>query len=321
MTAVLVSGATGFIGRRLCTRLQDEGEDVLALVRHKAAGPWARVLVHTLGQASLPAGALSGVRAVFHLAGRAHAEDVGEEGTRAYNEVNVIGTRTLLEAAAMAGVERFVFVSSVKAMGEGGSADCVNEEMPPAPATPYGRSKLEAEHLVLEGGYVPHPVVLRPALVYGPCVKGNLNRMIEAIRAGTFPPLPGVRNLRSMVHVDDLVEAALCVASERQAAGEVFLVTDGQLYSTGDIYRGIRSALGLPPSSVGFPVFLLQMLATLGDGYQWLNKGRSPISTRSLAKLVESECYDSRKLNRVCGFRPRRSLWEVLPQMVGECSP
>jgi len=178
----LVTGAAGFVGARLCGALAQRVR-VRALLRQGVAGPWSESVVADL-TTGVPGDATEGVDTIFHLAGRTHAVDEsgGDEGS--YRAVNVEGTRALLERAREAGVRRFVFTSSVKAIGEGG--ETVDDDTLPRPNSAYGRTKLEAERIVLEGGYVPEAVVLRPSLVYGAGVKGNLHNMIAAIDGGRF---------------------------------------------------------------------------------------------------------------------------------------
>ncbi len=309
-----VTGATGFVGHRLCARLQDSGYRVRALARRLRQGPWDEVVAHDLA-GGVPQGALRDVRVLFHLAGKVHADVGHADDDREYRSLNVDGTRRLLEAARRDGVERFVFFSSVKAMGEA-TNDCLSEEALPDPSTAYGRSKLEAERLVVDGGYVPHPCVLRLAMVYGAGAKGNLVKMIEAIRRGIFPPLAGVENRRSMVHVDDVVEAAMTVASHDRSKGNTYILTDGHVYSTGEIYAAIRSALGLPPARWSTPVAVLRLAARLGDGLEWTLRRRLPLNSGVLQKLVGSECYKSDKVVRELGVRPRHTLASALPEMI-----
>jgi nucleoside-diphosphate-sugar epimerase len=151
----------------------------------------------------------------------------------------------------------------VKAVG-----DCdkqpMDETVSVAAITAYGQSKYAVEQLVLYGGYVPHPVVIRPCMVYGNSNKGNLPRIIKAIRRGVFPTLPELHNRRSMLHVEDLVDATLLAAKTSEAAGQIYIVSDGQHYSTREIYDWIRIALGKSPSSLSVPVGLMQALAKVG---------------------------------------------------------
>ncbi|HHI92126.1 MAG TPA: NAD-dependent epimerase/dehydratase family protein [Gammaproteobacteria bacterium] len=310
----LVSGASGFIGRNLCQRLRERGVGIRALMRHECTGPWDEVLVADLA-GRLPDKVLQGVDTVFHLAGKAHALSETRQDEVEYHAINTAGTQRLLEACQAEGVQRFVMFSSVKAMGEGGIA-CLGEGADIPPETPYGRSKLDAERLVLNGGYVPHPVVLRLSMVYGPIEKGNLPKMIHAIARGRFPPLPELGNQRSMVHVDDVVRAAILVAERPESAGGTYILTDGRAYSTRQMYEWICEALGKSIPSWYVPAFALKLLALMGDGIGAVRGRRFVFDSDALNKLVGSACYSSDLIQKDLGFKPERSLRESLGEIV-----
>ncbi len=310
----LVSGASGFIGQNLCQRLRERGMRVRALMRHECQGPWNEVMLADLTE-NLPDKVLQGVDTVFHLAGKAHALSEARQEDSEYQSVNTVGTQKLLEACQEEGVQRFVMFSSVKAMGEGGMA-CLDESADIPPETPYGHSKLDAERLVLKGGYVPYPVVLRLSMVYGPIEKGNLPRMIHAIAKGRFPPLPELGNQRSMVHVDDVVRAAMLVAEKPESAGGTYILTDGRAYSTRQMYEWICEALGKSIPAWYVPIFALRLLAMLGDGIGVLRGKRFVIDSDAMEKLVGSACYSSDLIQKELGFKPERNLQESLGEIV-----
>lgn len=268
-----------------------------------------------LGKQTLPPQALRSCDIVFHLAAKVHTNTRDDSDTEGYWTVNYDGTGRLLKAAIDAEVKRFVYFSSVKAMGEV-HQDCVDERVPPQPVTPYGRSKHQAETLVLAAKQVPHRCVLRPSLVYGPHAKGNLARMIRAVQRGYFPPLPPIENQRSMVHVDDVVEAALHAAMHPNARRKVFIVTDGKAYCTSDIYLAIRQALGLATPRWHLPRVAFKTAAFGGDLLSQLIRRPLPIGTASLDKLFGSECYDGSRIRQELGFQPRYDLMTALPDIV-----
>lgn len=326
MTSTLVTGATGFIGRRLVTALLERGSSVIALSRNPAVAgqtlPAGTVEVRAADfeQPASLAGVCQDVDTVFHLAGFAHAVDVDDAQARQQHErITVEGTRALLNEAARAGIRRFVFASSVKAMGEGGSA-CLDESSASAPTTAYGRAKRTAEQLVLESGerHGWHVAVLRFPLVYGPGNRGNLPRLIEAIDRGRFPPLPPIRNRRSMVHVDDAVSALLRVAEQPRASGQIYLITDGQNYSTEEIARQIRRALNKSGPAWHIPMFVLRLGAQLGDLAGLLLSRPFIFDSAVLAKLAGSACYNDEKIRRELGYRSRHTLEDALPLMIEE---
>ncbi len=310
----LVSGASGFIGRNLCQRLRERGVRIRALMRHECLGPWDEVVVADLAD-NLSNNVLREVDTVFHLAGKAHALSETRQDESEYHAINTVGTQRLLEACQAEGVQRFVMFSSVKAMGEGG-VECLDESVDIPPETPYGRSKLDAERLVLNGGYIPHPVVLRLSMVYGPIEKGNLPRMIHAIAKGQFPPLPELGNQRSMIHVDDVVRAALLVAERLESAGGTYILTDGQAYSTRQMYEWICAAVGKSVPAWHVPVFALRLLALIGDGIGTLRGKRFMFDSDAMEKLVGSACYNSSLIQRELGFKAERSLHESLKEIV-----
>jgi len=311
---VLLSGASGFIGHRLCAALQAHGVQVCGLGRHDTQGPWDDFVCADVAK-GVPDGTLSGVDTVFHLAGKAHALNESEQDEADYFRINTSGTLKLLEAAAKAGVRRFIFFSSIKAMGEF-SHDDSDELTVCDPQTAYGKSKLEAERLVLEGGFVPEPVVLRPSMVYGPRNKGNLLHMIDAIAHGRFPPLPEFGNKRSMVHVDDLVAAAILAAESKESIGKTYIVSDGEAYSTRQLYTWICAALGRPIPRWYVPIRVLKLIAKIGDAIGGIRGRRFMFDSDALEKLSGSACYSSDKIQRELGFEAQHHLRKSLPEIV-----
>jgi nucleoside-diphosphate-sugar epimerase len=309
-----VTGASGFLGRRVCERLARVAE-VRAVFRNPAEGPWNRADVVDLSTGEPPSGALDGVDTVIHAAARTHAVDELGDTEVLYRSINVDGTKRLLEACKRVGVRRFVFVSSVKAMGEGGP-DSQNETSPSAPTTWYGKTKKAAENLVLDGGYVPEPVVLRLALLYGPGAKGNVDKIIGAVGAGKFPPVPEVGNKRSMVHVADAADAVVLAASDPKAAGRLFIVTDGSPCSTRQMYEWICDALGKGAARRPVPLIAFRALALTGDALQKVFRRKFPFDSDAYGKLFGSAVYDSSQIERTLGFEPRWNFKAALPHIM-----
>lgn len=315
MKRALVTGASGFIGRRLCDRLVSEGVGVRAVMRHGPRGPWDESYALDLGRDAIPPSLLRGVDTLFHLAGKAHA--VTARGDAAVHQrVTVAGTRDLLAAAVDARVSSVVYFSSVKVMGERNTV-CQDETAACHPETPYGAARLEAETLIREFGERTgaHAVVLRLPMVYGPGAGGNLDRMLSSVAAGRFPPLPECGNRRSMVHVDDVVEAALCAVRSPVATGETYILTDGRAYSTREIYDLMRAALGMPERRWSLPVPVFRLLARMGDIIGAMGRKRFVFDSDAWQKLSESAWYSSAKAERDLGFRPSHTLGDTLPLM------
>jgi len=204
-------------------------------------------------------------------------------------------------------------------MGEGGEKR-FDETDATLPITEYGRAKLEAERLVLALGRDRgmHVCVLRLPLVYGPRVKGNLLQMIKAIDRGQFPPLPEAHNKRSMVHVDDVIQALRLAAENPAANRQVYLVTDGQTYSTRQMYDMIRAALRKPAVCWSVPLGLLRLAAGVGDAIGSVQGRPFFFNSMMLDKLLGSAWYSSEKIERDLGFKPTQTLETALPAMVEE---
>ncbi|MEA3275432.1 MAG: NAD-dependent epimerase/dehydratase family protein [Pseudomonadota bacterium] len=322
---VLVTGGTGFIGFHLVETLLDGGAGVriLSRSREKVARLWPSGSVDVrIQDLTEPAGledVCRGVDTLFHLASYAHDADATEaEQRRQHKSVTEEGTKAILDAAVAAGVRRFVFASSVKAMGEGGHG-MVSEDTPAVPESAYGRSKWEAERAVLDAQRFGLEVcVLRFPMVYGPGNKGNLPRLIAAIDRGLFPPLPPGVNRRSMVHVHDVVQALLLAATHPAAAGNSYIVTDGRFYSTRRIYEIVNEALGRETPRWSIPVGLLESGARVGDWLGSLVRHPMPLNSASLHKLLGSAEYSSTRIQHELGYCPRYTLEEAIPSLIAE---
>jgi UDP-glucose 4-epimerase len=327
---VLVTGATGFIGRHLAKALSSQNARVLALARNAAKVAGLSTdgqiigIVRDLTQAGSLAEVLRNVDVVFHLASEGEG---GESTTRPASErskteksqegVTIRGTRKLLDAARKTGVKGFVFLSSVKAFGEN-TDERLDETSETHPTSAYGRAKLAAENLLLEAGrrYGFHVCILRLPLVYGLDNDGNIARMIAAIDRGRFPPLPEVENKRSMVHVSDVVQAALLAAERPEASGQLYIVTDGQAYSTHDLYVKICQGLGRRVPGWHVSVGMWRGLAKAGDAIGAIRGRPFAFDSDALQKLFGSAWYSSEKIARELGYRPARTLDDGIKEMV-----
>jgi UDP-glucose 4-epimerase len=307
---VLVTGATGFVGRALSSRLSGEGR-VRALSRKPASGPWHEHVAADITDAATLAGVFDGIDCVYHLAGLAH--DVhGRVDPLQYELVNVDGTRNVVEESRRAGVERIVFLSSVKAMAEGGE---VLESAAPAPVSVYGRTKLSAESVALDSA-VAHATVIRAPLVYGPGVKGNIARMVHAVRHHRFPPPPRVANRRSMIHVDDLASVLVLAARSTAANRRRYVAGDGRAYATHEIYEWIVRALGRSVPSWRVPVQILTLLARAGDVAGRVTGRAVPFDSAAFEKLMGTAWFECSRIVAELGFRPSYTLESAMPDIV-----
>ncbi|PCI21564.1 MAG: NAD-dependent dehydratase [Piscirickettsiaceae bacterium] len=313
----LVTGANGFIGRNLCQTLQEQGVRVRALLRSENEGPWDEVVIADLAVDGLPIEYFHNVETVFHLAGKTHAVNEINTSIDEYYLINVEGTKKLLHTAHQAGVTKFIYCSSVKAIGEGGIIP-KKETDPVLPTTYYGQTKLAAEGLVLEFKSISHTAVFRPTMVYGPGNPGNLDRLINAISKKRFPPWPNIKNKRSMVHVDDVVQAALLLASKNQANRQAYNITDGNYYSTFQIIEWIRIELGYSLHKFSTPISLLKMGAKLGDLVSLIIRRKLPLTSDNLEKLIGSAAFDSSKIENELGFRAKWNLKRAFPDIINK---
>jgi nucleoside-diphosphate-sugar epimerase len=317
MAKYLVTGAAGFIGYALSNRLQAGGHRVHALLHRPATGPWDDSYTVDLRHQLPPGDFLSGVEGIFHCAGAAHFRGLPREQEVALWELNVDATQRLLAAAATAGVKRFVYFSSVQAAGKPGD-QCADESWQAPPDNLYGQSKLAAEALVAQTGQdAPmHTAILRPALVYGPGVKGNLQRMLQAIERGRMPALPDSGKQRSMLALDNLVDAA-CLAMNCDAAnGRTYIVCDEQPYSTRWIFEAMHRALGRPLPKHTLPLGLFKLAAHIGDFGNKLTNNAMPWDSAAYERLFGGACYNAARLQTELGWRPATNFAQCLPAMV-----
>ena len=299
MVKVFITGATGFIGQQLVAQLKRQGEAIKVLSRSQNFE--YETVICDLQRDSIPDETLDGIETVFHLAGLAHDVRDASEIEDLYQKVNTNATVQLAKLAVSSGVKRFVFISSVKAGGISTQGVCASEKDHGDPEGIYGKTKREAELKLLkiaeESGM--HVSIVRPSLVYGPNVKGNLQLMLSGIKKGWFPPLPETGNKRSMIHVDDLVRTILLVANDDRANGEIFIATDGTPHSSREIYNAMCSALGKSIPKWSVPKFLFDMISLINPRIKY-----------KLNKLLGDECYSSVKLEAL-GFKAKKTLKDM----------
>lgn len=272
MTRYVLTGANGFVGRALAERLVAAGDEVCCAVRATPADAdavaCARYLQVADDFANLDAVWPADLRSdcVVHLAARVHVmNDRAADPLAAFRLTNVTGTLRVAEAAARAGVRRFVFVSSVKAVAEADGGVPLKETDPPRPVDPYGISKFEAERALQAFGaaHGMDVVIVRPPLVYGPGVRANFQALMNALARGVPLPLGAVRAQRSLVYVGNLVDALVQCATRPEAAGQTFHVSDGADLGVGELARSLARHLHAPGRLLPVPVALLRAAGAL----------------------------------------------------------
>ena len=294
-----VTGGSGFIGQRLTVALKQLDGEIRVLSRAKHSN--YDTIVCDFQSEVIPDHALNNVNTVFHLAGFTHDMRDASKISDFYYKVNVSATVQLANLAVKSGVKRFVFVSSVKAGGSPAPGICANEKDQKNIGDVYGKTKREAELKLLAIGRESdmHVSIIRPSLVYGPDVKGNLKLMLSGIGKGWFPPLPETGNRRSMIHVDDLVRAILLVTEDKRANGEIFIATDGTPHSSRGIYNAMCNVIGKSIPKWSVPKFLFDVVSLI-----------SPRIKYKLNKLLGDECYSSAKLEAL-GFKAQKTLKDM----------
>jgi len=293
-----VTGGSGFIGQRLTIALKQLGGEIRVLSREEQSD--YDTIVCDLQSEVIPDQAFNNVDTVFHLAGFAHDIRDASKISDLYYKVNVSATVQLANLAVKSGVKRFVFVSSVKAGGNPPLGTCANEKDQKNTEDVYGKTKREAELALLKIGKESgmHVSIIRPSLVYGPDVKGNLKAMLLGVKKGWFPPLPETGNRRSMIHVDDLVRAILLVADDR-TNGEIFIATDGTPHSSREIYDAMCNIVGRSIPKWSLPKALFNIASLI-----------SPRIKYKINKLLGDECYSSAKLEAL-GFKAKKTLKDM----------
>jgi len=308
---VLVTGASGFVGRAVVAHFLAQGWAVRASSRSPAltcpVGVEASQIGNTLDPQAWCAG-VAGVDSVVHCAARVHVlrEDAADP-LADFRRANVQATQALAQAALSAGVRRFVFVSSVGVNGAQTSQRPFRADDPPAPHSPYAQSKLEAEQALqaLTQGQTMQTVIVRPPLVYGAGAPGNFARMLDALRRGLPLPLGAIDNRRSLVAIDNLISLLHACATHPQAAGNTFMVSDGEDLSTTQLLQRLGQALGRPARLFPVPAALLRVAAAM--------LGRSDLARQLTGSLQVDIGATRQKL----GWSPPQSLDAALRQAVG----
>ena len=306
-TRVLVTGATGFVGRGVVAELATAGATVRAAVRSPHTLPAAveAVAVGDIGPDTDWSEALSGADIVIHLA--AHVHQMGGGNPADFYRVNTLGTIALARAAAAAGVQRLVFLSSIKVNGEHTEEQPFRGEDRPDPQDPYARSKLEAEQglWAVRGSSSMEATVLRPPLVYGPGVGANFAALQRALWRGLPLPLGAVANRRSLIFVRNLASAIVAAARHPLADGRTFLVSDGGAVSTPQLLRSLATGMGRPARLIPVPKMLLRAAGVL------LGRGEQ------MSRLLSSLEVDSAPIRETIGWSPPFTFEEGL-RITGE---
>lgn len=260
---ILITGATGFIGRAIINRLlKKDYYQIIAAVRQNSVTFPLSIVLNNVGDLTSETKwqeALYGVEVVIHTAARAHVlKEESDNPLSEFRKVNVVATLNLARQAVRAGVRRFIFISSIGVNGNQNTQPFTENDTP-NPVEPYAVSKLEAEQELhkLEVETSMDVVIIRPPLVYGPKAPGNFERLLRIIYTGLPLPLGAIKNKRSLVALDNLVDLIVTCINHPAAANQTFLAGDGVDLSTTELLQRIGQALGKPVRLIPVPEWLL----------------------------------------------------------------
>jgi len=311
----LVTGATGMIGPALVNQLLLEGWETRIIARRDYASnlfvaPVENVFgdirhLHSLDEA------MKGIDVVFHLAAKLHINDPSPRIANEYDQINVTGAANVALAALKAGVRRMVHFSTIGVYGPSFGCTPYIENSALNPQSLYAQTKAESEQAVIKlfsGQSRSSATIVRLAAVYGPRMQGNYRTLVKAMRFGLFCPVGSGQNRRTMIYIDDLVRAAILTAVHPAAAGRVYNITDGNVYTLSDVLKTIADALGKRPPLFHLPYKPIRAISALADGVTQTFGLSAPRLGALVDKLIEDVAASGEKLQRELSFLPQYSL-------------
>ncbi len=306
---ILITGATGFLGRNLVNSIVKTGQEIRACSRLQNDSLFDFCQVYPIGDISENTNwneALQDIELVIHCAARAHImNDTSLDPLAEFRKVNTAGTLNLARQAAESGVRRFIFMSSIKVNGELTEGTPFSPEDSFKPTDPYGLSKYEAEQglLALAKETGMEIVIIRPTLVYGSGVKGNFANLLKWMKKGVPLPFGAIHNQRSFIALDNLVSFIIHCIDHPKAANEIFLISDGKDVSTTELLEKVVTAFGKRPFLIPVPVSLMRFAAN--------TLGKESVANRLLGSLQ----VNSSKAYKLLGWTPVVSMDEQLKKM------
>lgn len=307
MSLIMVTGSSGFVGSKLVDSLRRNSANVRAISREERSGT-ARIKSYGSDTDWTPQ--LEGVDCIVHLAARVHVmRETASDPLEAFREANYNATLNLASQAALSGLRRFIFVSTIKVNGEQTKEGLpFTSASPPCPQDAYAISKFEAERglFALSEATGMEVTVVRPPLVYGPGVGGNFRLLMNWAKTG-FPSIfSAVKNKRSMIFIDNLTDLLNVLIQHPDAANRIFLASDKEALSTHEILSQLIAAYGKMPRSVPIP------LAAIRYAGKVLNR------EQAVLRLTENLQVDHREITRVLGWAPPFSIRDGLRKTVEE---
>tara|TARA_B000000475_G_C16001413_1_gene449077 strand:- start:31 stop:975 length:945 start_codon:yes stop_codon:yes gene_type:complete len=311
MSKLLVTGGSGFIGKAICENLNKNNHKINITSRQDISTNLNSVKVYNINKIDINTNwfkALNAVSCVIHCAAKTHVMNNNEQNSlSSFRKINVEGTLNLAKQASACGVKRFIFLSSIKVNGERTEKSSIfrcNDT--PKPEDFYSISKWEAEKGLWEISKKTglEVVIIRAPLVYGSGVKGNLRRLIKIIKSRIPLPFSLIKNQRSLISIDNLVNLIIHCIDAHKASGNTFLVSDGKDLSTPDLVRHIASSLGLSDRLFPLPLSLLKFFGFL--------LGKKLEIDRLIGSLRIDNSYTKETLN----WTPSVSVEEGIRRMV-----
>ena len=311
MNKLLITGATGFIGQALIKKLKLEKYSLNISTRNYIQSTTENLKIFNLGSLENKidwADALYEVDCVIHCAGRAHIiNDNKKKSIDIFRKVNVDGTINLAKQASISGIRRFIFLSSIKVNGERtiGNLSFKYNDISNANDS-YSISKWEAEQQLWELSKKTglEVVIIRVPLVYGPGVKGNLERLIKLINFGIPLPFSLIKNERSLIGIDNLIDLIIRCIEHKNASGKTLLVSDDETFSTPDLLKIIANSMGRSVRLFPFPIILLKILGFI--------LGRS----NEVNRLVGSLKVDIEYTKNILNWKPPVSVQKGIQRML-----
>ena len=297
---ILITGVTGFIGQHLAAHLLlseflVRGAVLASNVSTEIDPRIELAIVEPLGAGASWLKTMESVDTVVHLAGHVHVTNTRDANDiDSFRRINALGTAQLARQAALAGVRRFIFMSTIGVNGDNSGSEAYTEENKPNPHNPYSISKYEAEELLqkisTETGM--EIVIIRAPLVYGPRCPGNFSQLIHWISKGYPLPVVSINPYRSFIYIDNLVDVLEICIRHPAAAGKTYLVSDGDDISFAELVREIAVNLDVPPRLFLFPTFLIAICGLLTG------------KTKTLDRLSSSLVVNISRIRQELGWEP-----------------
>jgi len=307
---IFLTGGSGFIGSRLAPLAVHAGHEVTVVTPINTPTEKARcdaltkaginVVIAPLEDSAVIARELQGKDAVIHLAAAQHE---AEQPESYFQRINVDGTRSLLEAAAKAGVRRFVHGSTIGVYGSAADGS-LDEDSPLAPDNPYGRTKMAAEKVVREFGSPLEWIIIRSSETYGP---GDMRllKLFKGVKKGRFPIIGGGQNLHQVIYVDDLSRGLLAACTEALANKQTVVLAGAQKITTNDMVAAVSAAIGTTRKAPQVPMWPFMLAAMVFEATFSPLGLKPPLHRRRLDFFKKSFFFSNARAEQVLNFRPQ----------------